>query len=135
MFRLATLIVIFSLAGCAETRAFEIAGAEYRFNDNDGRCQFEDLSAKRAIDLVIPYPCSVHRDPDGEVRIVEVSGSKLVVVESSIPDPDFPADCRTSLQALRITGDSLEASSYSDTVAACPPFQWDRKVFTGLFND
>jgi hypothetical protein len=33
-----------------------------------------------------------------------------------------------------IEGDTVKLSELSDTVASCPPFQWDAKVFIGLFD-
>jgi hypothetical protein len=139
----AVLLLVFT-AGCAAASdhttigrtVAEIAGYTLSLHNHGGRCQLHYLGTAAAgnIKLQIPWPCQFHLDRDGDVRTLAVADAEVAVVEHAAPDPESPKDCDTRLQALRISGRDIRASEYSDRVAACPPFQWDEPVFTGLFE-
>ncbi|NOX44036.1 MAG: hypothetical protein GXP19_09935 [Gammaproteobacteria bacterium] len=56
-------------------------------------------------------------------------------MENSVPHPELPNDCITQIQAVMLFEGGAKQSDVKDTVASCPPFQWDTKMFTGLFSD
>lgn len=128
------------LAACNATGSlavatdFELDGATFSLTDANGKCRISRSDAEAA-DLNIPYPCSVHTELDGTVRTIDERGKTYFLIESSRPDADTPGDCVTQIQAVRLDDTGMSISDYSDNVASCPPFQWDRQMFVGLFED
>jgi hypothetical protein len=126
-----------ALPACAESLAENATKARFdnrqvELIEHEGRCSLTD--GERRIDLLIKWPCQFHRDDEGELRTVEVAGAEVMLVESSEKMPTPSKDCRTEIQAVRTQGDELEPSPSISRVSACPPFQWDEKVFIGLFE-
>jgi len=101
--------------------------------ERNGNCRLL-VPEQPGIDLSLKWPCQFHRDANGTLRTKQVGTRQVILVESSEPMPSPSRDCRTEIQAIRSTGKGLEASSAVSRVAACPPFQWDEKVFIGLFE-
>ena len=77
--------------------------------------------------------CRFHRTPDGDLRSVDSPLGPVVLVETSAPMPDGSGDCRTSVQAVRLTDAGAEAAPSPALVASCLPFQWDEVMFLGVF--
>ena len=88
----------------------------------------------QAYSLDIPWPCNFHKNKSGEVRIIRNGKYAYSLIESSKPAPGNDHDCETHLRAIRATGQTVFISQHKDKVASCPPFQWDKMVFTELFN-
>ena len=136
MIRIMKLSALFVAAmGCSSVKSFEIDSINYKLSNNSGLCQLEIPRSNTTIALKIPYPCDVHVDKNKSIRIFDNKGQKYIIIEHSIPHPVLPGDCQTSLQSIVITEEHTKASEYIDVVASCPPYQWDTKVFKGLFRD
>jgi hypothetical protein len=87
-----------------------------------------------SIDLQLPPPCDFHRSLDGKVRLISLRETDILLVESSRPNPKHPSDCETRIQGIKLTAQRVVVSRGVSRVAACPPFQWDEKMFTGFFD-
>ncbi|PXX52819.1 hypothetical protein SAMN05660489_06013 [Pseudomonas sp. LAMO17WK12:I10] len=102
--------------------------------ERNGNCRVL-VPQQPGIDLSLKWPCQFHRDPSGTLRTKQVGTRQVILVESSEQLPPPSRDCRTEIQALRSgSGQTLEASAAVSRVTACPPFQWDEKMFIGLFE-
>ena len=132
---LALVIVAASTAACGNTSKFVVGGKELFLADNSGMCQIVIPSDQVTLDLIIPWPCQVHKDTSDKIRVYKQSGDVYFLIESSVPHPDLPEDCLTQLQSIRASDGKFSQSNFKDTVASCPPFQWDTVLFTGLFSD
>ncbi|MCF6236906.1 MAG: hypothetical protein L3J70_11145 [Gammaproteobacteria bacterium] len=128
------LFMLITTNGCAASNTFNIDDKSFYLANNSSICQLVNRSNKKKFDSLIPWPCQVHKNLDGVVRIYEDAGKKYILIESSAPHPELPNDCKTQLQSVMINGDAVILSGSFDLVASCPPFQWDTKVFTGLFD-
>ncbi|MGN7744067.1 hypothetical protein ACTJKT_29310 [Pseudomonas sp. 22526] len=107
---------------------------DLQLEERNGNCRVR-VPEQPGIDLSLKWPCQFHRDASGALRTKQVGARQVILVESSEPMPAPSRDCRTEIQAIRGgSGQGLEASSAVSRVAACPPFQWDEKVFIGLFE-
>lgn len=126
-----------ALPACAQsgtdtaTRA-RIGERQLALKEHDGRCALVE-PGQAGLDLQLKWPCQFHLDREGGLRTRQVGENSVLLVESSEKVPDSQ-DCRTEIQAVRTHGNGLEASKAVSRVAACPPFQWDDKVFIGLFE-
>ncbi|BBN55700.1 hypothetical protein TRE132_38250 [Pseudomonas chlororaphis subsp. aurantiaca] len=126
------------LPACAQNPADSATQARFLARDllleeRNGNCRVL-VPQQPGIDLSLKWPCQFHRDPSGTLRTKQVGTRQVILVESSEQLPSPSQDCRTEIQALRSTGQGLEASSAVSRVTACPPFQWDEKMFIGLFE-
>ncbi|CAI8994054.1 hypothetical protein [Pseudomonas chlororaphis] len=136
-------LIVAGLAGlilpaCAQNPADSATQARFLARDllleeRNGNCRVL-VPQQPGIDLSLKWPCQFHRDPSGTLRTKQVGTRQVILVESSEQLPSPSQDCRTEIQALRSTGQGLEASSAVSRVTACPPFQWDEKMFIGLFE-
>ena len=90
-------------------------------------------SSTHAQSLNLPWPCQFHLDKSGQPRVVRIGQFDYLLVEASTPLANS-RDCDTHLRAVRAKGRTWQISEYQDKVASCPPFQWDRMVFSGLFK-
>ncbi|QLL16158.1 hypothetical protein [Pseudomonas chlororaphis] len=136
-------LIVAGLAGlilpaCAQNPADSATQARFLARDllleeRNGNCRVL-VPQQPGIDLSLKWPCQFHRDPSGMLRTKQVGTRQVILVESSEQLPSPSRDCRTEIQAIRSTGQGLEASSAVSRVTACPPFQWDEKVFIGLFE-
>lgn len=137
-FALCFIAVFTFLGACASSQSHAnatVAGVEFRLTDNSGKCRFVYEPGGKTVDLQISWPCHVHRAPDGEIRVLKIRGRDYILIENSRPHPELLGDCITELQAIRFSNIGIHPSEYMDKVGSCPPFQWDGKVFTGLFED
>lgn len=126
-----------ALPACAQSGADTATQAslgerQLALKEHDGRCALVE-PGQAGLDLQLKWPCRFHLDREGGLRTRQVGENRVLLVESSEKLPDSQ-DCRTEIQAVRTHGNSLEASKAVSRVAACPPFQWDEKVFIGLFE-
>ncbi|EJL06763.1 hypothetical protein [Pseudomonas chlororaphis] len=137
-------LIVAGLAGlmlpaCAQNPADSATQARFLARDllleeRNGNCRVL-VPQQPGIDLSLKWPCQFHRDPSGTLRTRQVGTRQVILVESSEQLPSPSRDCRTEIQALRSgSGQGLEASSAVSRVTACPPFQWDEKMFIGLFE-
>ena len=127
---------------CAETprptvtspspEGIRVSGADLGLLNDGGGCALVTKAGTEA--LGIPWPCNFHRQEDGTIRSVSSDGSSIVLVESSRPDPDYSGDCITRIRAVRIENGAVEISTGTSSVATCPPFDWEQKMFLGLFE-
>ncbi|PAU61568.1 hypothetical protein BZL41_14045 [Pseudomonas sp. PIC25] len=126
-----------ALPACAQTSADTATEArlgerQLTLEEHDGRCALVE-PGQADLDLQLKWPCQFHRDREGGLRTLQVGENRVLLVESSEKVPDSQ-DCRTEIQAVRTLGTGLEPSEAVSRVAACPPIQWDDKVFIGLFE-
>ncbi len=126
-----------ALPACAQSDADSATRARFgerqlALQEHGGRCALVE-SGQDSLDLQLKWPCQFHLDRDGGLRTRQVGENRVLLVESSEKVPDSQ-DCRTEIQAVRTLGNGLEPSTAVSRVAACPPFQWDEKVFIGLFE-
>lgn len=135
-----SLVCILNTTACADTdavstnaRNVNIGGISFSLADNAKQCQLR--FGDRTVNLEIPWPCDFHRGPDNEIRIKAFNNESVFLIEYSRPHPELPNDCETRLQAVKVANNVLRASEHTELVAACPPFQWDEKMFMGLFED
>jgi hypothetical protein len=127
-----------SLPACAQNPVDNATQARFldqnlQLQERDGNCRLL-VPQQPDIDLRLKWPCQFHRDAGGELRTKQVGARQVMLVESSERLPPPSKDCRTEIQAIRGTELGLEASPAVSRVAACPPFQWDEKIFIGLFD-
>lgn len=120
-------------SGTLDQKQAEIAGTSVMLRNASGRCRLETSASSSSLE--IPWPCDFHRGPDNTVRTITAGNTVIFLLENSQPHPDLPDDCVTQLQAVKVNDSDMHVSEYTDKVAACPPFQWDKKMFTGLFAD
>ncbi|MCY1287968.1 hypothetical protein D9M70_369850 [compost metagenome] len=126
-----------ALPACAQSGADTATRArlgerQLALKDQDGRCVLEE-PGQASLALQLKWPCRFHLDAEGGLRTRQVGETRVLLVESSERMPDSQ-DCRTEIQAVRTLGNGLQPSTAVSRVAACPPFQWDEKVFIGLFE-
>ncbi len=133
--RIFLLLIFSSTSACANSPSHSLAGKTLHLSNDSGMCQLVVPSEGITLNLLIPWPCQFHKNNNGMIRIHEDSGKKYFLVESSVPHPELPGDCITQLQSIVVAGATFRQSDHKDTVASCPPFMWDTKVFTGLFSD
>ena len=120
---------------CADPSLFEVGGKIFYLANHSNACQLVNQSDNAKFDLPIPWPCQAHKNTVGQIRVHEERGKQYFLIESSVPHPELPNDCKTQLQAVLIHEGAVHLSEFTDMVASCPPFQWDAKVFTALFRD
>lgn len=89
----------------------------------------------RELPLRVSPPCSFHRGPAGAIRTLGVEDARVFLIERSIPDPAHPGDCRTSIQAVVVSRDTVRGSDAVADVATCAPAVWDEKMFIGLAQE
>lgn len=88
----------------------------------------------RQLELQIPWPCDFHRNQKNEVRIKSLKNTKIVLIEAASRHSTLTGSCDTRIQAVKFSKQKVIVSEYVNEVATCPPFQWDDKIFTGLFK-
>jgi hypothetical protein len=88
----------------------------------------------RFYSLEIPYPCTFHKSTSGDVRTIRRGKYQYALIESSKYAGVSTSECETHLRAIRAAGTHFQISRHKDKVASCPPFQWDRLMFTELFD-
>ena len=137
------------LSGCSEERAGAVVaettpqapvtgeatvlGFHIQLFDTDPcRVQYSREGKTTEVRLVIPPPCTFHRDRDGTVRVQQVNNARVILVERSTPDREHPGDCDTRVQAIIISPETVRSSAGVERVAMCAPFRWDDVMFIGL---
>ena len=126
-----------ALAGgtVANEAEVSLAGAKLQLEDIHQVCHLKNLSNHaKSYSLAIPWPCNFHKSKSGEVRIIRSGKYEYILVESSKPNSERGHGCETYLRAIRASIQKVYISEHKDKVASCPPFQWDKMVFTELFN-
>lgn len=124
---------------------FSVGGREFVLENNAGQCRL--VVGEQKFDLGIPWQCDFHRAPDRTVRIYprdfyaekskypkKYRAAQIFLIEHSTAAPDNPKDCRTQIKAVRVNGDKVTVSKTPSKLASCPPFQWEDKNFTGVFE-
>ncbi len=119
--------------GINDQKIGEVGGINMSLHDNSGKCQLSSSAGK--IGLKIPWPCNFHRTKNGDIRVVMINDISIVLLESAILPHGLLRDCITHLQAIKVINEQIYASEYQDKVATCPSFQWDEKIFSGLFEN
>ncbi len=104
----------------------------YDLHKQDGHCSLS-RHGRFITKLKLKWPCQFHLDPQNELRIKKLDKYDVFLIEHSEKLATTTKDCRTQVQAVRIFDGKTEASQYVNNVAICLPFQWDEKVFIGLF--
>ena len=128
------LIIWPSALSASETEEAMIGGLLLQLSESHGACRLNVLGTNpSSVALDLPAPCAFHRAPSAEIRTVQHADSIVLLIESSIPLPQSAGDCDTKLKAVAIESGNVVVSPHTDQVASCPPFQWDEKVFLGLF--
>jgi hypothetical protein len=116
-------------------RAVSLAGFELVLEPGD-RCVLKHRSGGQEgrLEVAIPAPCDFHRNSEGGVRSLSPHGVPVILIESSTPLPALPGSCRTLVRAVSLDTPAAKLSEHTATVATCPPFAWDAKMFSGLFD-
>ncbi|QDH68711.1 hypothetical protein [Marilutibacter alkalisoli] len=130
-------LACFALPAGAQSPADDATRAQFfehalQLQEHEGRCRL--ASDGGYLDLLLEWPCRFHLDRHGALRIQPVGNSHVLLVESSEAMPPPHRDCRTVVQAVGSDSHGLKASPVVSRVAACPPFEWDAKMFIGLFE-
>jgi hypothetical protein len=130
-FRTAAGEPIHDPAKTAKIKAFEL-----RLAQTAEQCKLAYIgpSIEGSIELQLSTPCDFHRTVDGKPRVMSLGQMDIILIESSRPNPEWPSDCKTRIQGVRMIGQRVSVSQSVARVAACPPFQWDEKMFIGLFE-
>jgi hypothetical protein len=113
-----------------------VSGIKLAIVEGSPECllRWENAGESEEIGLQVPSPCQLHRGPGGEVRVKTSGGKQYVLIESASRQAGAAQDCITFVRALVIEASAVRASPHTARVAACPPFQWDEKMFTALFE-
>jgi hypothetical protein len=95
---------------------------------------FSGPTHRGTLSLQLPSPCQFHRGSKGEPRFVTTKDALVLLVESSRRSPSnstgvLKALCDTQIQGIVIRPEGVFASKAISKVKACPPFQWDEKMF------
>lgn len=115
--------------------AFQLGGVSLRLIEQQGACRIvQEGDEPSALALSLSPPCRLHRSVDGTLRVESPHGLPIALIESSRPHPELPKDCDTQLQGVRVIGGRPSVSPHTSRVTSCPPFQWDLKLFSGLFE-
>lgn len=119
----------------SEQPIHEIAGAQIFVEDADG-CTVMALTDADLMPMpsTLPWPCNIYSDTNGIPVLLETPKGKVALIESSRPVTGTK-DCDTRIAAIRVQNGRVTLSDFTDRVAACPPFRWDDKLYTGLFDD
>ena len=119
-----------------EPETFSLMGRKLSVQNQSGNCSLlvEHERRTTSLDLGIPYPCQVHRDRAAQVRTHQVKTETRLLFETSKIHPDSPRDCITNIRGVGLRSDQIMVSPHTSRVASCPPFQWDIKMFLGLFE-
>ncbi|MDB5559712.1 MAG: hypothetical protein JWQ36_2646 [Enterovirga sp.] len=128
--------VVLAVAGAGGAGAVEqVAGASLALSASSGSCQLQWTTQGGAgdLELGLPQPCQFHRDRNGAIRIRSVGSAEHVLVESVTRSPESPGQCVTQIRGIAVAAGAVAASPHVSKVAACPPVQWDEKMFIGLF--
>jgi hypothetical protein len=115
----------------------KLADAQLQLEERNQMCYVKNISLSNRTeiyDLGIPWPCGFHKSKSGEVRIIRSGKYEYSLIESSQRIPGSERDCETHLRAVRAKDNKVHISEHKDKVASCPPFQWDKLVFTELFK-
>lgn len=129
-----------------ERRIEKIGANILTLQNNRGKCQL--LFNEQIINLDLPWQCDFHRSPGGNIRVFPTDfyrtkkksipkayrDQQIILIEYSQSVGTTPNECRTELQAVKIVKSQLVKSTKMENLAACPPFQWDAKNFTALFE-
>ena len=87
---------------------------------------------EKRIELNMPYPqqTQFHRDIESKkVRVVRAHGVDVVLVESyKVPEKESP-DGHTIIKGIMISDKGVTLAHGEQGCAACPPAQWDEKMF------
>jgi hypothetical protein len=113
-----------------------LGGLQLRLEEREAVCFITRSNRggkERVYSLDMPFPCAFHRDPSGDVRVIR-NGKHVYALVESVKHVGGSADCETYLRSVRIVNAELQISEHKDKVASCPPFQWDRIMFTELFD-
>ncbi len=119
------------------TETFQLGGWSLRLFEQSGGCFIfivQEGHERAARKLTLLPPCRLHRTVAGAVRVESPHGAPTALIESSRPHPQLAQDCDTRLQGVRMVNGTLNLSTQTSRVASCPPFQWDLKLFSGLFE-
>lgn len=134
------LVLLVNATACAESDEVPIQkniqekvdGYTVSLHEKVKKCQLK--VGDRQLELRIPWPCDFHRNLKNELRIKTLDNVAIVLIEASLRHPTMIDSCDTRVQAVKFFKQEVIVSEYVNEVAACPPFQWDDKVFTGLFK-
>lgn len=98
----------------------------------NGQCLLR--SDSQQLPLKLKWPCQFNLRADGTLRTEMLGETPVLLIENSLVLTAPSRDCRTEVQAVRkLPSGLLEASPVTNLAAACPPFDWDQKLFFGLF--
>lgn len=135
---LAAAVSLLTLSACAaagdEATQARFAGQPLILEERNGQCLLRSEDDKQQLPLQLKWPCQFNLDTDGTLRTEMLGETPVLLVENSLVLASPSRDCRTEVQAVRKLPDGLlEASPVTNLAAACPPFDWDQKLFFGLF--
>lgn len=105
-----------------------------KLEERNGGCLLRTADDTQRLPLKLRWPCQFNLKHDGRLRTEMLGDTPVLLVENSLVLTSPSRDCRTEVQAVRtLPGGLLEASPVTNLAAACPPFDWDQKLFFGLF--
>ena len=117
--------------------SLKLAEAQLMLEERGAVCFMKGIGPdgkERAFSLDIPGPCAFHKDKRGAIRTIRHGKYEYALVESAKQVNVAPSECETHLRSIRAAGRKFQISQHKDKVASCPPFQWDRLLFTALFD-
>jgi hypothetical protein len=136
----ASALTLGTCAGSAEAQdRSEVAPAESaRIRDHDFVLRGKVLSysgtgGDSRLALEEQAPCRLHRDGTGQVRSMQVGDATVFLIECSV-EKGSSGDgakrlCDTTLRGIVVKRAEVVLSDKRQSVGACPPFQWDQKMF------
>lgn len=130
------MVSIINEANADSAKAAKISAFQFTLNQTLKGCEliYASPSKQGHFELQLSPPCHFHRHHDGKLRVMSFDKMEVMLVESSRPDSNYPKDCYTQIQAVRVMDQQVNISQHVAEVATCPPFQWDEQMFSGLFD-
>lgn len=107
--------------------------AGYEFTLRGKELSYSGALGDDVLKLEEQAPCHLHRDDDGNVRSMKVNGATVFLIECFL-EKKASVDgsrrlCDTTLRGVVIRERGVTLPDKGQTVGACPPFQWDQKMF------
>lgn len=125
-------------AAIAQVDAVEVSG--HRIELTDRRLTLETPGEQRRVETLESLaPCRLHRDSKGKVRTATVGQATVVLVECSA-ETMRSADgkrrlCDTRIHGVVVSAGEAALSARTQSVAMCPPFEWDDHLFAFFVGD
>jgi hypothetical protein len=136
----AIILGLLSVSACADqeagnngdVREISFGGRTISLVSDTGHCALK-RSDDSLLRLDVKWPCKFSKDLKGRALLKDYRASQIFMVQHTEPPLPPETDCRTDLQAIRYYKGKVELAPVS-RVGACPPRQFDHKVFVWQFD-